>query len=112
MSRHIASFIIVAVLLVAVLALPACSGGPSGGGTPGGGTSGNGSSGSGATDAKALIRDRCTACHDVSRIKTAQHDAAGWQSTVERMQGKGAEIDATEASTIVEFLAGGGGSSL
>jgi len=112
MRRRITSSIVVAALLIAVSALPACSSASDGGDTSGGGAPGNGGSGSGATDAKALILDRCTLCHDVSRIKSAQHDAAGWQSTVERMRGKGAKVDATEASAIVDFLAGGGGSDL
>lgn len=91
---------LIAAALLATLALPACSSGADGTGseTPG--------------DAAALIRERCTVCHDTSRIEQARKDAAGWRSTVERMRGKGARVSDAEASAIAEFLAGGGASKL
>jgi osmotically-inducible protein OsmY len=79
-------------------------------------SAGSGSSGSGgqnaATDAASLIRERCTRCHAVDRIKSAQHDAAGWEQTVGRMRGRGADLSDAEAASVVEFLSVGGGSKL
>jgi hypothetical protein len=112
---------IAVVLLATVLVLSACSGtSGSGAGTPGAtspGASGSGSASSGgsttdATPPAAIIAAQCTRCHDVSRIKKAQHDEAGWQATLARMRGKGAQIDDAQAAAVAKFLVGGGASQL
>lgn len=124
MRSLVVSLVIIAALLVASLAVTACSNGtgsPSAdGSTPGssgssGGTaeSGAGTNGAGqAIDARTLIAERCASCHDLSRVKKAQHDEAGWRSTVQRMRGKGARVDEAEQAAIAAFLASGGGSGL
>lgn len=66
----------------------------------------------GTTDVAALIEERCVGCHELDRIKTADHDEAGWTSTVSRMRSAGAELTDEEARSVVEFLAGGGASDL
>lgn len=70
------------------------------------------SAGGSAADPAGLVAARCTRCHNVSRIKAAEHDAAGWTSTITRMRGKGARLDDSEEKAVIEFLAGGGASKL
>jgi len=71
------------------------------------------SSGFASTGAAGLVSDRCTRCHPVDRIKSANHDAAGWEATVTRMRNAhGARLSDTEAQEVIEFLAGGGASQL
>ena len=69
------------------------------------------SSTSAATPAE-LVQARCTKCHNLDRIKAANHDAAGWTSTVARMKGKGAQLTSAEEAAVVGFLANGGGAKL
>jgi len=52
-----------------------------------------------------LLEARCTQCHGLDRVKAASKDLDGWQSTVERMRGLGAELTDAEAQTLVEYLA-------
>jgi hypothetical protein len=60
-----------------------------------------------------LIKDRCTRCHTVDRIKEADYDAVGWRATVVRMRDlKGAQVSEAEVQQIVDFLVGGGSSKL
>jgi hypothetical protein len=63
-------------------------------------------------DLAALVQAKCTRCHPVSRIKSAQHDAAGWAATIARMQSKGAMVDDAQAAAIATFLANGGAEKL
>jgi mono/diheme cytochrome c family protein len=65
-----------------------------------------------ATDPAALLRERCVKCHTVDRIKNAQHDQAGWEATIARMRGRGAQVDDVEAAAVAKFLAGNGGDTL
>lgn len=63
-------------------------------------------------DAASLVAERCTRCHSTVRIKDASHDKRGWEATVARMRGRGAELSEAEATRVVEFLAGGGAARL
>jgi cytochrome c5 len=58
-----------------------------------------------AADGKALFEAKCTMCHAASRALSTSKDKAGWQSTVERMKGKGAQVSAEEAAAIADYLA-------
>jgi hypothetical protein len=95
----------IALSFAAALLLSACSGSGSGAGGP---SSGQGSLPA-ATDpaavaAKDLVETKCTLCHTLDRIKDAQHSAAEWQSTVDRMRQHGAVIADDEAKQIVDYL--------
>jgi hypothetical protein len=57
-------------------------------------------------DGPALIAERCTRCHTRTRIDDARHDRAGWEATVARMRGKGAQLSDGEAVIVVDYLAG------
>lgn len=56
-------------------------------------------------DAKALLNERCIQCHDLNRVYSARKDKAGWETTIARMRGKGAELTDAEAKALAEFLA-------
>lgn len=119
MRTRMARLILTASLLATVLALPACTGTSAPVETPpadaGGGVTGSEETtgaGGGALDARALILERCTGCHDIARIKETTYDKAGWEASVQRMRDKGAKIDDAEAAAIVDYLAAGGASDL
>jgi len=59
-----------------------------------------------ALDVEALIRERCTFCHDVDRVYKAGLSRAGWEDTIDRMIARGAWLDDTERDAVVEYLAG------
>ena len=104
--------VIVLLLLLAVaLVLVAC--GSSEDGTNGSDTNGDavtpddsGGGSSSVTDGATLMEERCTVCHSTSRILGASKDLAGWQSTIDRMVGKGAKLTEEEQAVLAEYLAG------
>lgn len=109
--------LIVAALLSSLLLLPACDRGdttdavvqpPASTGS----AEETATDGQPTMDTRQLVLDRCTSCHDVTRIKEAQYDMAGWEATVDRMRKTGARVDDAEAAEIVGFLAAGGASQL
>jgi cytochrome c5 len=55
-------------------------------------------------DGNALIDERCTQCHSRARIGNAQKDRAGWESTVDKMIGKGAVLNAEERQAVIDYL--------
>jgi cytochrome c5 len=63
------------------------------------------SGGAAALDGQALVEDRCTACHDLTRVKAAKKTSAEWKVTVERMVGHGAQLDNAEQETVIQYLA-------
>lgn len=103
------------VLLLLALALPGCSGASTqsdGAGDTGASTPSPDASAGATAEGKRLVLERCTRCHDVTRIKQANKDEGEWRATVARMRENGAEVDDSEAETIVRFLAGGGAKQL
>lgn len=59
-----------------------------------------------------LVRDVCTGCHSLDRVRAAAYDEDGWLATVSRMRSNGAQLNDQEAQEIAAFLAEGGGSEL
>lgn len=57
-----------------------------------------------ALDGKALAQERCTACHSFDRIQNAPKTADEWKTTVDRMIGNGAKLNADEAMAVVDYL--------
>jgi len=57
-----------------------------------------------ALDGKALLEERCTACHGLDKIEGKAKDEAGWRQTVERMVSKGAKLDADEQEAVIKYL--------
>jgi hypothetical protein len=55
-------------------------------------------------DGNALVSERCTVCHTRERIDTASKDQAGWEATVDRMIGYGAQLNADERQAVIDYL--------
>jgi len=56
-------------------------------------------------DARMLIQQRCTSCHNRTRIDKARKDRAGWEKTVDRMIKKGATLNTRERDAVIDHLA-------
>jgi len=54
----------------------------------------------------ALLERRCSVCHTLERIDSAQKDEAGWNSTIDRMRNKGAVVSEQEQKDLVAYLFG------
>lgn len=58
-----------------------------------------------AIDGATLVSQRCTACHSMSRIESAHHSAAEWQTIVDSMIRRGARLTPEEETVVVNYLA-------
>jgi hypothetical protein len=67
-------------------------------------SSGNGSAAAG-TDGVTLMQGRCSVCHSTDRITSAHKSTADWKITVDRMISHGAQLNATEEQTLINYLA-------
>jgi hypothetical protein len=56
-------------------------------------------------DGKTLVETRCTVCHTTDRIIIKKATLEQWQTTVDRMIGKGAKLTAEEEKVLVQYLA-------
>ncbi|MDH4135871.1 MAG: hypothetical protein OEW09_04015 [Anaerolineae bacterium] len=56
-------------------------------------------------DGKSLLQERCTVCHDLGRVERAKKTEEEWKATVERMVGKGAQLDEAEQELLIKYLA-------
>ncbi len=56
-------------------------------------------------EGESLLQERCTVCHGLSRVTQAQKTPEKWEQTVARMVGKGAQLNAGEQATLIEYLA-------
>ena len=55
---------------------------------------------------EALVDQRCTDCHDLTRVRNAKHDTAGWKATVDRMRTtNGAQVSQDEENQLIPYLA-------
>lgn len=95
---HVCRFTVWAIATTLALSLSGCaSSGSAGTGLP--------PSSDPALDAgRTLAESKCTRCHTLDRIKSANHDAAAWEATVARMRGNGAVLTDAEAESIVSYL--------
>jgi cytochrome c5 len=55
-------------------------------------------------DGETLVGERCIVCHDLQRVDDASYDDVGWEATVDRMIGKGAELTEEEQAAVIEYL--------
>jgi len=60
--------------------------------------------GSTTLDGEALAKERCSACHDYSRVESAKKTPEEWKTNVERMVAKGAKLNADEQKAVIEYL--------
>jgi hypothetical protein len=81
-----------AFTLVLTLALAACGGA-------------NQDPPSAGSDGKTLVEERCTRCHNLTRVEAARKTSEGWTVTVQRMVAYGARLDNAEQKTVIQYLA-------
>ncbi len=55
--------------------------------------------------APALVAAKCGTCHPLANLQAAKYDEAGWATTVDRMIGKGAVLNADQKQVVVAYLA-------
>jgi hypothetical protein len=51
------------------------------------------------------MQSRCSVCHSTDRITSAHKSPADWKTTVDRMISHGAQLNATEEQTLINYLA-------
>ena len=56
------------------------------------------------TGGEKLLDERCSVCHPSSRPKSKQKTPAQWETTVNRMMGKGAKLTEEEKAILLDFL--------
>jgi mono/diheme cytochrome c family protein len=101
MSKQNISIIISLLLIVlAVILLAACGSSKS----PATAAAGGATAGS-VPEGQNLMQQRCTVCHSLNRITSAHHTATEWQTAVDRMINKGAQLSQAEEQTLVDYLA-------
>ena len=58
-----------------------------------------------ALEGQTLLQGRCTQCHDLGRVESARKTADEWKATIERMIGKGAQLNQAEQELLTKYLA-------
>jgi len=56
------------------------------------------------TEGANLLEERCSVCHPSSRPKSKQKTPEQWETTVNRMMGKGAKLSEEEKAVLLDFL--------
>ena len=56
-------------------------------------------------DGQSLLQERCTQCHGLGQVEPAKKTEEEWKATVERMVGKGAQLDEAEQELLIQYLA-------
>jgi mono/diheme cytochrome c family protein len=56
-------------------------------------------------DGQSLLQERCTVCHGLGGVERSEKTEEEWKATVERMVGKGAELDEAEQELLIKYLA-------
>ena len=58
-----------------------------------------------ALDGKSLLQERCTRCHGLGGVERSKKTEEEWKATVERMVGKGAQLNEAEQELLIQYLA-------
>jgi hypothetical protein len=58
-----------------------------------------------AVDGETLLQERCTECHGLDRVTSAEKSREEWLDTVTRMVNRGAELNEAEKEVLVGYLA-------
>jgi hypothetical protein len=55
-------------------------------------------------DGQVLLQERCATCHDLVRVTGARKNRAEWEQAVDRMIGKGAQLNEEERDVLIDYL--------
>lgn len=102
MSRRMLAVLTMTLVLLLGLLLAACGGAKDETAVP---TTEQGEGTPVTLDAKSLLEERCTRCHDLGRVEKANKTEEEWKATVERMVGKGAQLSQAEQTLVIRYLA-------
>jgi cytochrome c-type biogenesis protein CcmH/NrfF len=58
-----------------------------------------------ALDGDTLVQERCSVCHPLTRVESANHTATEWKSIVNTMISRGAQLTPEEKTVVVNYLA-------
>ena len=58
-----------------------------------------------ALDGQTIMQQRCSVCHSLDRVTSAQKTADQWTVTVDRMIARGAQLNTKETQTLINYLA-------
>lgn len=58
-----------------------------------------------SADGETLLQERCTECHDLGRVESAQKTREEWEDNVIRMVDKGAQLNEDEQAVLIDYLA-------
>ncbi|MCK4418077.1 MAG: hypothetical protein KAV99_07910 [Candidatus Latescibacteria bacterium] len=58
----------------------------------------------GALDGEKLVQERCSFCHNLDPIYSADKDRDGWEKTVDQMISKGAQVNDSERQAVLDYL--------
>ena len=58
----------------------------------------------GTADGQALVEERCSRHHDLTRVKEAKKTSDEWGKTVERMVSNGAKLSDGEKAAVIAYL--------
>ncbi|OGD78935.1 MAG: hypothetical protein A2Y64_02065 [Candidatus Coatesbacteria bacterium RBG_13_66_14] len=94
------------MILPSLLIFSACGGeadkaAPDGSESPSGGTVAGEAP---PTGERALLEERCTACHSLDKVYAEKRDEAGWDAVLEEMVSYGAKLDSAERTRLVAYL--------
>jgi cytochrome c5 len=56
-------------------------------------------------EGQVLLEERCTVCHSLARVESAQKTREEWASTVDRMIDRGAQLSDGERTVVIDYLA-------
>jgi cytochrome c-type biogenesis protein CcmH/NrfF len=90
-------FAIIILTLFTLLFVTACSTSPA--------TATTSSSTATSNEGAALVQERCTVCHSLSRVENARFTASDWKSVVDQMIARGARLTPDEETVVVSWLA-------
>lgn len=84
-------------VIVITLLLSACSSGASSSTATPAATS--------SLDGATLVQERCSKCHPLARVENARHTAADWKLIVGMMVSRGANLNSSEQTAVINYLA-------
>jgi cytochrome c-type biogenesis protein CcmH/NrfF len=56
-------------------------------------------------DGATLVQQRCSVCHSLGRVESSNHTAAQWNTIVNTMISRGAQLTSEEKTVVVDYLA-------
>ena len=59
---------------------------------------------SASNEGKKILEAACTTCHDLALVQNKNLDRQGWETVIDSMKSKGAEMTGAETSALLDYL--------